>query len=76
MRQQNFTWSTEFSSNPDISSVANADPDTSDPQVTTTTQTLDQFGNVTQSQIYDFGNSSMLATRHPTHRPELHLEIS
>jgi YD repeat-containing protein len=59
LRQLSFTWVQDPVSNPYIgSSSTTLDPNTSYQQITTTIQTLDAHGNVTQSQIYDFGNPS------------------
>jgi RHS repeat-associated protein len=57
---QDFTWAqTPTSSNPYISStLTTLDPGQSYQAQKKTTQTLDQYGNLTQMQLYDFGNLS------------------
>ncbi len=55
----NYTWLNDPAGNPYISEKDSAtDPSGSNPQYSKTTQTLDQFGNMTQSAVYPYNASS------------------
>jgi hypothetical protein len=54
LRNHHFTWAQDPAGNSYIGAAATTlDPGTAYQQTTTTTQTLDKYGNVTQNQIYD-----------------------
>jgi hypothetical protein len=54
-----YTWSQDPAGNPYISEKDSAtDPGGSNAQTAKTTQTLDQFGNMTQSAVYPYNNAS------------------
>jgi len=59
LQQDKFTWTQDSANNPYISQkVTVHDPNSSNPQSAQTNQTLDQYGNVTQSIVYGFNNTS------------------
>jgi hypothetical protein len=59
MQSDTFTWSQDPASNAYISQkVTVMDPTSSNPQTAQTNQTLDQYGNVTQSIVYGYNNTT------------------
>jgi RHS repeat-associated protein len=59
LQSDSYTWSQDPSGTPYISAKSSTlNPGGSNPQTALTTQTLDQYGNVTQSAIYPYNNST------------------
>jgi YD repeat-containing protein len=59
LKSDTYTWSQDPAGNPYISAKSSAsDPGSSNPQSALTTQTLDQYGNVTQSVLYPYNNTT------------------
>jgi RHS repeat-associated protein len=72
-RQQSITWVRDSAFNPYVSSaVTTVDPGTAYQKQKKTDQTLDQWGNVTHSNIYDWGNP----TPGPLARAHIHTYLS
>jgi len=59
LQSDSYTWSQDPSGTPYISAKSSTlNPGGSNPQTALTTQTLDQYGNVTQSAIYPYNNTT------------------
>src|ERR1700733_4339621 len=59
LKNDAYTWSQDPAGNPYISAkTSTSDPGSSNPQAAYSTQTLDQYGNVTQSVLYPYNNST------------------
>jgi RHS repeat-associated protein len=57
--QKNYTWTQDSVTNIYLGTVQTTlDPGTGNSQQTTTAQTRDTYGNLTQSQVYDYSNTS------------------
>ncbi|MFN8006848.1 MAG: hypothetical protein U0V70_07470 [Terriglobia bacterium] len=57
LRQQDYTWTRDTANNPYVSAVLTTlDPGQSYQKQSKTEQTMDIYGNVTQSKVYEYGN--------------------
>ena len=62
-----YTWSQDPAGHPYISAKTSVkDPGTGNQQSALSTQTLDQYGNVTQSTIYPYNNTTAARSKHGT----------